>query len=212
MAEHVPVIAIDGPAAAGKGAAARLVAERLGFRLLDSGFLYRKAALATLAGGGDPGSAADVLAAMKPIDWQQEVPEERLRSEAVGAAASKLAGLMPVRQALVGVQRRFRRLPGLVADGRDMGTVIFPDAVLKVFLVADLHERARRRALQYPDTTVESCLAALRDRDAADRSRTAAPLRRAEDALEVDCTRMDVQSVAERIVGLYRRNRPGNRK
>ena len=205
MDADVPVITIDGPGAAGKGTAARLVAGRLGFGLLDSGFLYRKAALATIDRGGDPGAAEDVLAAIADLNWDRIPDEERLRSEPVGAAASALAGLAEVRRALVEVQRRFRTAPGLVADGRDMGTVIFPDAVLKVFMVADEKVRARRRARQYPGATMDACLAALRERDAADSSRPVAPLRSAEDAVEVDSTGLAAEAVADRIVGLYLR-------
>ena len=210
--DSVPVITIDGPAAAGKGTVARLVAGRLGFRLLDSGLLYRRAALATLAGDGDPGSADDVLAAIAAIDWDGKADDRRLRSEPVGAAASTLAGLAAVRQELVAVQRRFRTAPGLVADGRDMGTVIFPDALLKVFMVADIRERSRRRVRQYPGISFQECLAALQERDEADRSRAAAPLRRAADAVEVDSTGLSAQSAAESIVGLYQQAASGGFK
>ena len=212
MDEDVPVITIDGPAAAGKGTVARLVAGQLGFRLLDSGLLYRRAALATIAGGADSGNADDVVAAIAAIDWDAGCDEQRLRSEAVGAAASQLAALAPVRRELVAVQRRFRTAPGLVADGRDMGTVIFPDAFLKIFMFADLAERARRRLRQYPGLGMDECLASLRERDEADRGRPVAPLRPAEDAVQLDSTGLDAQSVAERIVDLCRQADPGRFK
>ncbi|MEW5864162.1 MAG: (d)CMP kinase [Pseudomonadota bacterium] len=213
----MPVIAIDGPSASGKGTVASRVAAALGFHFLESGALYRVVALASLRAGLGPGqeAALSALAATLPAEFRgdriilsgQDVTED-LRSEECGIRASEIARLPAVRAALLERQRAFRRPPGLVADGRDMGTVVFPDAVLKIFLTASVAVRAERRYKQLIDKGIRANLAALsrdlQERDARDAARSVAPLRPAPDAVLLDSSGMSVEEVVDRVLELYR--------
>ena len=213
----VPVIAIDGPSASGKGTVAALVARALGFHYLDSGAIYRvtahaarlagialdhEDALARLARGLDPRfDGGEVWLAGEAVG-------EALRTEAAGRAASRIAALPAVRAALLERQRDFRRAPGLVTDGRDMGSVVFPDARLKVFLTASAEARANRRYKQLIEKGFDANLAALlqdlRERDARDAARAAAPLRQAADAMLLDTTRLGIDEAVQRVIAAYR--------
>ena len=215
-----PVIAIDGPSGSGKGTLARALAERLGWNFLDSGALYRLVAHAALRDGvglNDVEALAALAARLEigfVVDtthpdgvrvflWDADVTES-IRSEAVGEAASTVAGYPPVREALMVLQRGFLRFPGLVADGRDMGTVVFPYASLKLFLAARVEERARRRHKQLKDKGMSVSLARLlegmRARDERDETRAVSPLRAAEDALVIDSTELSIEQVLERVL------------
>ena len=204
----IPVIAIDGPSASGKGTVASLVAKALGFHYLESGALYR---LVALARGSDPVQTAAGLEVEfldgKIILSGQDVTE-RLRDEVVGERASEIARLPTVRAALLKRQRRFRRPPGLVADGRDMGTVVFPDAVLKVFLNASVATRARRRHKQLNDkgnhATLAALSSALEERDKRDAAREVAPLKPAADAVSLDSTEITIDEVVDQVLQKYR--------
>jgi cytidylate kinase len=211
----VPVVAIDGPAASGKGTIARQVAAALGYHYLDSGSLYRLVAHQALATGTDPGDgeALAALARAMVVRFDGDAIRldgadvtEALRAEAVSAAASRVAVHPAVRSALLERQRGFRRLPGLVADGRDMGTVVFPDAAPKVFVTASAEERARRRRRQLAETgidvNIQSLLRDIRERDERDASRSAAPLRPAVDAVILDTTNMTVEAAVAAVLAL----------
>jgi cytidylate kinase len=213
---HIPVIAIDGPTASGKGTVAHRVADRLGFHYLDSGALYRLTALSALHKSIDLADehALAKLAGVLPCSFQggdvflgQENVTGAIRAEAVGNAASRIAALVPVRQALYALQLSFRRGPGLVADGRDMGTVIFPHATLKVFLTASAEARAQRRYKQLIDKAIpakmEDLLEDLNTRDQRDMQRTVAPLRPAEGAHILDTSDMDADQAVERVLQWY---------
>jgi cytidylate kinase len=207
----IPVLTIDGPTASGKGTVASRVAEALGFALLDSGALYRLTALSALEAKlalGDANAIA-ALARALPVQFAADQillagrpVQDAIRQEAIGNAASKIAALPAVRAALVELQHSFRKTPGLVADGRDMGTVIFPDATLKVFLTASVQARAERRYKQLIDkgfpANILALLQDLRERDARDTERAAAPLKPAEGAHLLDTSDMTIeQSVAQ---------------
>ena len=212
-----PVLAIDGPSGSGKGTIARRVAQALGWHLLDSGALYRLVGLAAARRGIDPGAAAELAVLARELDIRFEVDPEgserivldgeevgpELRSEECGRLASAVAALPAVREALLGLQRGFREAPGLVADGRDMGTHVFPDATLKVFLTATVEERANRRYKQLKDKGIDVSLAALsRDiaaRDKRDTERSVAPLEPADDARVLDSSHLTIDEVT-RIV------------
>jgi cytidylate kinase len=211
------VIAIDGPAASGKGTIARGVARALGFHYLESGSLYRLVALQALRGGvalDDEAALTRVASDLAPIfaDGRIELDgadvSAAIRAEPVSAAASRVAVFPGVRRALLDRQRAFRRPPGLVADGRDMGTVVFPDASLKVYVTASAEERARRRYKQLIEkgnpVTLESLLRDIQERDARDGSRAAAPLRPAADAVILDTTDMSIEASIAFVLKRYR--------
>jgi cytidylate kinase len=213
----VPLIAIDGPTASGKGTVAQRVAQVLGWAYLDSGALYRLCALAALRAGVDLDDEAGLaaLAAALParfVDGRIELDghdvTEAIRDEAVGNAASRIAVLPALRASLLGLQRSFRRPPGLVADGRDMGTVVFPDATLKVFLTATAESRAERRHKQLIEKGFSANLAdLLRDlqqRDERDANRAVAPLRPAEGAVVIDSTHLDIDQTVAQVLKAYR--------
>jgi len=224
MTDSVPVIAIDGPTASGKGTVAHAVARELGWRVLDSGALYRLTALAALRGNvpleDEPrlcAVARDLGAVFEDgaIYLDGREAGDDIRREEVGNFASRLAALPGVRAALLGRQRAFRRPPGLVADGRDMGTVVFPDAALKIFLVADVEARARRRCKQLIDKGISANLADLlrdmRERDARDASRTVAPLVPAKDARVLDSSHLTVEQTVRAILDFWRISGPSAR-
>ncbi len=214
---RVPVIAIDGPTASGKGTVAQGVAAALGFACLDSGALYRIVGLLAAERGVDldDGPALAVLAAgLDPvfrdgrIDLDGRDLTEAIRTEEAGRAASRVAALPPLRVALLALQRAQRRPPGLVADGRDMGTVVFPDARLKVYLQADVEVRAQRRLKQLIEkgysATLEDLLQSLRERDERDRTRDCAPLAAAEDARVLDSSALTAEQVVAQVLAWYR--------
>ncbi|TFW34484.1 (d)CMP kinase [Massilia horti] len=214
---HIPVITIDGPTASGKGTVAHKVAERLGFHVLDSGALYRLTALAALRRGtelSDEHALAKIAERLPAkfvggeIFLGTENVGHALRAEEVGNAASKIAALPAVRQALYGLQLAFREAPGLVADGRDMGTVIFPGAKLKIFLTASVAARAERRYKQligkgFP-ANMEGLLADLHSRDERDMNRAVAPLKPAEGAHILDTSDMTADQAVEAVLEWYR--------
>ena len=213
---NIPVLTIDGPSGSGKGTIARRVAEQLGWHLLDSGALYRLTGLAAQERGVSDPAALGELAANLDIRFGSDSRGEEqvwlngadvtagLRTEDTGRLASGVAKVAEVREALVELQRGFRQLPGLVADGRDMGTNIFPDAPLKVFLTASAEERAKRRYKQLRDKGIDVSLAALsRDieaRDRQDSQRAVAPLRPADDARELDSSHLTIDEVADTVM------------
>jgi len=212
-----PVIAIDGPAASGKGTIAAGVARALGLRYLDSGSLYRLVALKALRAGIPLDDEAALAAAAQRLDvtfdgggvrLDGEDATEGIRSESVSEAASRVAIHPGVRQALLARQKAFRQPPGLVADGRDMGTVVFPDARLKVFVTATAEERARRRHKQLIakgiSVTLDSLLRDIRERDARDSARATAPLRPAADAVILDTTDLAIDAAIGAVLDLYR--------
>lgn len=212
-ADCIPVITVDGPSGSGKGTVALAVAQALGWNFLDSGALYRVVGLLSLRNPGVPPAQLaagidlhfDKAADGTPRVWLgSEDVSLSIRSEAVSQAASRVAADPAVRAALVKAQRDFRQAPGLVADGRDMGTVIFSDASLKIFLTASVEERARRRHKQLIEkgqsANLDDLLRDIGDRDRRDRERSAAPLRAAEDALVIDSTAVDVDSVVQQIL------------
>ncbi|HYN61907.1 MAG TPA: bifunctional 3-phosphoshikimate 1-carboxyvinyltransferase/cytidylate kinase [Rubrivivax sp.] len=220
-AVDVPVITVDGPTASGKGTLAAALAQRLGYHLLDSGSLYRAAALAALQDGVADSDATRLARIASTLDLRFEderillrgrAVNDELRLEHVGAMASKVSALPAVREALHGLQLAFRRAPGLVADGRDMGTVVFPSATLKVFLTADATQRANRRHKQLISKGIQASIADLRAdleaRDARDRSRSIAPLRAAEDALSLDNSALSIEESVGVVLGWWQQRRP----
>jgi len=226
MSESLPlVIAVDGPAASGKGTIAAGVARELGFRHLDSGSLYRLVALKALREGIPldaevplARAAADLRVAFDDGGVRLDGADatEGIRSEAVSAAASKVAVHPGVRTVLLSRQRAFRQPPGLVADGRDMGTVVFPDAGIKVFVTASAEERAKRRYKQLIakgiSVTLEGLLRDIRDRDARDSARAAAPLKPAADAVILDTTDLTIDAAIGAVLDLYRVWTAGRRR
>jgi cytidylate kinase len=211
-----PVIAIDGPSASGKGTVAEATARALDFHYLDSGALYRLVALAALERAADLESELEISDIAQKINVNfvsgsirldtRDVTDQ-IRAESVSAAASQIAMLPKVRKALLGRQRAFRRPPGLVADGRDMGSVVFPDAVLKVFLTATPEERARRRHKQLMEKGMSANMALLlqdiHERDARDSVRAVAPLQKCAGAVEIETTAMTVAEAVSKILALF---------
>ncbi|WP_455366775.1 (d)CMP kinase [Kaarinaea lacus] len=217
-----PVITIDGPSASGKGTISSRVAHALGWHMLDSGALYRlvgyaaiqhstvlddTASLERIARNLDVRFVADSNGGESTIYLGDENVTLAIRTEESGQAASTVAAIPQVRSALLARQRAFQQLPGLVADGRDMGTVVFPDAELKIFLTASAEERAKRRHKQLMEKGISANLAQLFDeiaeRDKRDSQRTTAPLKPAKDAVELDTTHMTISEVVDRIIALY---------
>ena len=213
----VPVIAIDGPSASGKGTVAARVAQALGFHYLDSGALYRLVALAALRGGVALDDTPRLAALARDMDVRfdggaiclaNEDVTAAVRAEDVGAAASRVASQGPVRAALLDRQRRFSRPPGLVADGRDMGSIVFPGADLKVFLTADVGARAERRYKQLMEkgmyARMQDVVEDLASRDARDASRAVAPLKHYPDANFLDTTGLTADQAVDRILAWWR--------
>ena len=220
-ADDLPVITVDGPTASGKGTLAAAVATRLGYHTLDSGSLYRSTALAALQDGVAADDAAALARLASRLDLRFDgaavvlrgrVVSDELRREDVGSLASRIAALPEVREALHGLQLAFRRAPGLVADGRDMGTVLFPDAQLKVFLTASAARRAERRYKQLISKGIQANIADLRAdleaRDARDKSRSIAPLMPAEDALSLDNSALSIEESVDVVLGWWQQRRP----
>jgi cytidylate kinase len=218
----VPVITVDGPSASGKGTIARRVAAALGFHCLDSGALYRLVALASLRAQVAPddearlGALARELAARfvgENIYLEDQDVTNALASEECGSRASEVAKLRPVREGLLARQRAFRRAPGLVADGRDMGSVVFPDAALKVFLTASAAVRAERRYNQLKQKGIHATLSTLfrelEARDARDAARAVSPLVPAPDAVQLDSSDLTIDEVVSRILGWWRERADG---
>lgn len=220
----VPVVTVDGPSGSGKGTISRLLASRLGWHFLDSGALYRALALKAQYAGVNADDEGRLAQLARTLDLGFELRAgdaeptvvldgkrvgDELRTEAVGAMASAVAALPAVRAGLVEMQRRFHEPPGLVADGRDMGTVIFPAAPVKVFLTATAQARALRRHKQLKEkgltASLHGLLAEIEARDARDASRATAPLKAAPDALVIDSTELSVEAVIARIVPLVQR-------
>ncbi|CAH1545762.1 MULTISPECIES: (d)CMP kinase [Vibrio] len=217
MSSQTPVVTVDGPSGAGKGTLCMLLAKKLGFHLLDSGAIYRVLALAAIHHGVDTESEDALVPLATHLDVQfvaegdlvkvilegEDVSGE-LRKEETGMAASKVAALPRVREALLRRQRAFETAPGLVADGRDMGTVVFTNAQAKIFLDASAEERANRRLKQLQekglDVRFADLLSEIQERDDRDRNRPVAPLRPAEDALVLDSTSMSIDEVVEKAL------------
>jgi cytidylate kinase len=222
MSAAIPVLAIDGPSASGKGAVAKRVAAALGFHYLESGALYRLVALSSMTGSLRDEITLARLAGSMDIEFRgdrifldkQDVTDA-LRTEDCSNRASEVAKLSLVRQQLLKRQRALRQPPGLVADGRDMGTVVFPDAVLKIFLTASPEVRAERRYKQLKEKGINANLRALsrdlQERDARDATRAVAPLIAASDSQVLDSTALSIEAVVEQVLRLYRQRTQGGR-
>ncbi|MGL6259746.1 (d)CMP kinase [Vibrio sp. WXL103] len=217
MSSQTPIVTVDGPSGAGKGTLCMLIANQLGYKLLDSGAIYRVLALAAIHHGVDLTSEDALVPLATHLDVQfiaegdlvkvileGENVSNELRKEETGMAASKVAALPRVREALLRRQRAFAQAPGLVADGRDMGTVVFPEAQAKIFLDASAEERAHRRMKQLQlkgvDVRFDDLLSEIQERDDRDRNRPVAPLRPAKDALVLDSTSMSIEQVVEKAL------------
>jgi 3-phosphoshikimate 1-carboxyvinyltransferase len=217
QARSVPVICVDGPSASGKGTLASRLAEQLGYHYLDSGALYRLTALAAQRAGvawGDEAALAQIAAHL-PVVFEGESVllneddvSEAIRTEAIGAGASEVSAWPAVRAALTQLQLGFAKLPGLVADGRDMGTVIFPAAPLKIFLTASSQQRAERRYKQLISKGISAKLDPLRAdleaRDARDSSRRTAPLKPAQDAVQLDNSALSIEQSVDMVLSMWR--------
>lgn len=216
ISSAVPVVTIDGPTASGKGTIAHRVAKALGFDVLDSGALYRLTALAAQKAGVAAEDEPEVARIAQTLDVRFDGPHVYLqgedaghdiRQEHVGNFASRIAAYPAVRQALLERQRAFRLPPGLVADGRDMGTVVFPDAPLKIFLIADVEARAERRYKQLIgkgiSANLSDLLRDLRERDARDTQRAVAPLAAAEDAKVLDSSNLSIDDTVQAVLGYW---------
>ncbi|MBI5909134.1 MAG: (d)CMP kinase [Betaproteobacteria bacterium] len=219
----VPVIAIDGPSASGKGTIAERVAEALGFHYLDSGALYRLVALAALQVGVGLDDETALAALAEDLDVRfsggeivtsDQIVTDNIRSEVCGIGASQVAAFPAVRQALLARQRAFREAPGLVAEGRDMTTVVFPDATLKIFLTASAEIRAERRYKQLKekgiDANIRTLLLELRERDERDSARSVAPLQKAADARELDSSGLGIEEIVRQVLDWYRQKVAGS--
>jgi len=219
VTEKHPVITVDGPGGVGKGTVSRHIAQALGWHFLDSGALYRVLALAAIKHNIelDDENRLQQLARNLAVVFVQDSPDiflegepvsAEIRTEACGNAASKVARFMGVREALLENQRTFAQPPGLVADGRDMGTVIFPEALLKIFLEATPEIRAKRRQLQLKeqglDVSLDGLLREILERDSRDRGRAIAPLLPAADAVVIDTSTLSIQEVCARVMALAR--------
>lgn len=221
MKETVFVVTIDGPSGSGKGTLCSLLAKKLGWRLLDSGSLYRLTAFSAMNRciPLDNEQALSEVGAILDIDFvvpddsgplqiylEGEQVEQAIRQEKVGLNASKVAQFQEVRNSLLVRQRAFAKAPGLIADGRDMGTIVFPDAQVKIFLTASAEERASRRYLQLKEQGVEvsfnQVLADVKERDYRDTNRKVAPLKPAEDAIVIDNTSLSIQKVFDKIIDI----------
>ena len=217
MTTTVPVVAIDGPGGAGKGEISRAVARKLGWHLLDSGALYRTIALTAVTKSVDLTDAQTLANLARNLVVRFDIAgdggrvflrgrdvAEDIRSEESGLVASVIASIPAVREALITTQRSFRQAPGLVADGRDMGSVVFPDAGLKIFLTASIAERARRRYKQLKDKGIDVSLPGLstdmEERDRRDSERSTAPLQASTDARVLDTTRLSIPDVVQRVL------------
>lgn len=222
MNASIPVITIDGPTASGKGTIAERVARALGFRYLDSGALYRLVAWRALEAGvntGDEAALTALATSMNPgfangrIQLDDRDVTDAIRREEVSRAASQVAVHPRVRQALLDLQRACHQAPGLVADGRDMGTVVFPDATLKVYLTASVEARAQRRHKQLIDkgfpANITTLSQELRARDQRDSERTASPLKPAEDAYQLDSSALTIEEVVAQVLDWYAKRDEG---
>lgn len=213
----IQVVTIDGPSGSGKGTIGRSIAQLLGWHFLDSGAMYRITALAAEQQGVafDDAQALALLASDMDVTFAVEGEgvllngqpvTDAIRTETCGNNASKVAALTPVRDALLDRQRAFRQAPGLVADGRDMGTVVFPDAPVKVFLTASAEKRAERRYKQLSDKGLDVTLTVLvdeiKERDRRDSERAVAPLKPADDAVLIDSSELSIQQVVDRVMDL----------
>lgn len=224
MIREIPVVAIDGPSGAGKGTVAQRVADELGYSLLDSGALYRLSALTVLTNGIDTADHQAVVDAATAMDIRFEsIAGEgvrtwldgadvslAIRNEKTAAVASQVAAIPALRIQLLEVQRSFRQLPGLVADGRDMGTVVFPGATVKIFLTASAEIRAERRFRQLKGVGVNVTLGSLLDeiskRDERDSNRAIAPLKPAKDSIVLDSSALSIDEVCQQVLEIVRKN------
>jgi len=216
MTSFIPVIAIDGPSASGKGTVASLVAQRLDFHYLDSGSLYRLVALAALRNAVDYSNEVQLaaIATSLPAEFNAgriflaaDDVTDAIRSESCSTGASKIAALPAVRTALLERQRSYRQAPGLVAEGRDMSTVVFPDAALKVFLTASAEARAERRYKQLIEKGISANIATLlrdlQERDARDAARPVAPLQKSADAELLETSQMSIEQAVQAVLSWY---------